>query len=382
MACRKLSRRHATRLMMGAACATTFALTACAASGQARGIDWNAVGRAIGQPLKTEAQDVHTAEWLRTDLHVVNAGVHENPGMELNAEASFHQTSSGKAVMIGEVTLTSAEVNTVTDRLQHGGVQVTALHKHLQDDTTVVVDALRRLRRPRRHRPHRPHRPHGDRHPPQPERKEQGTSHRPGHRDAGPHHRHQGRQRERRPAIPRPGRPEGHRQPRPHHAAVPDGDLQPGDVPATRRRTRRRQRRLRHDRGSGKPGDQSPTLSRPDHHRGAQPHAVRPACSTCTFGRQARPPHLPAQCAPAWIRSTRLEAEPTARTSRPRPAAEVFTDQLRQRGAVLGERRPPRLGRGVHPPPSPLHSPAPQTSTTPRPPAGAAWDTWDTRCRG
>jgi hypothetical protein len=135
MACRKLSRSHATRLMMGAACATTFALTACAASGQARGIDWNAVGRAIGQPLKTEAQDVHTAEWLRTDLHVVNAGVRENPGMELNAEVSFHQTSSGKAVMIGEVTLTSAEVNTVTDRLQHGGVQVTALHKHLQDET-------------------------------------------------------------------------------------------------------------------------------------------------------------------------------------------------------------------------------------------------------
>lgn len=36
------------------------------------GVDWNAVSRAIGRPLETEA-GVHTAEWLRTDLHVVNA---------------------------------------------------------------------------------------------------------------------------------------------------------------------------------------------------------------------------------------------------------------------------------------------------------------------
>jgi hypothetical protein len=42
-------------------------------------IDWNAVGRTIGSPLKTEEGDVHTAEFLRSDLHVVNAGVTEIP---------------------------------------------------------------------------------------------------------------------------------------------------------------------------------------------------------------------------------------------------------------------------------------------------------------
>jgi hypothetical protein len=136
MAHRKLSRHRAPIAAAGAAAlATTLALTLGTASGQTRGTDWNAVGQAIGQPLTTEAQDVHTAEWLRTDLHVVNAGVTENPGMELNAEASFHQTSPGKAVMIGEVTLTGNEVNTVADRLQQGGVEITALHKHIQDET-------------------------------------------------------------------------------------------------------------------------------------------------------------------------------------------------------------------------------------------------------
>lgn len=128
--------RPTSRRLAGAAVAIALAVTACAASGQPRGgIDWNAVGQAIGKPLETEAQDVHTAEWLRTDLHVVNAGVSENPGMELNAEASFHQAAPGKAVMIGEATLTGDEVDTVADRLQHGGVQITALHKHIQDET-------------------------------------------------------------------------------------------------------------------------------------------------------------------------------------------------------------------------------------------------------
>jgi hypothetical protein len=136
MARRKLFRRPAGIVAASAAAvATTLALTLGTASGQGPGVDWNAVGRAIGQPLTTEAQDVHTAEWLRTDLHVVNAGVAENPAMELNAEASFHPTGDGRTLMIGEVTLTGSEVNTVADRLQRGGVEVTALHKHLQDET-------------------------------------------------------------------------------------------------------------------------------------------------------------------------------------------------------------------------------------------------------
>jgi len=37
----------------------------------------------VASPLKTEESDVHTAEFLWTDLHVVNAGATEKPGMEL-----------------------------------------------------------------------------------------------------------------------------------------------------------------------------------------------------------------------------------------------------------------------------------------------------------
>jgi hypothetical protein len=143
MAIRIRFRRRRTAITSATAVAAALAAVALAlplpggtASGQSyAGIDWNAVGRAIGQPLKTEAGEVYTAEWLRTDLHVVNAGVTENSGMELNAEASFHQATGGKAVMIGEVTLTGNEVDKVADRLQQGGVEITALHKHIQNET-------------------------------------------------------------------------------------------------------------------------------------------------------------------------------------------------------------------------------------------------------
>lgn len=128
-------RRHAPGLATAAALAVALAMTGGTALAKAGDVDWNAVGRAIGRPLEREAGDVHTAEWLRTDLRVVNAGVRENPGMELNAEASFHRTAPGKALMIGEVTLTGPEVNRVADRLRQGGVEITALHKHIQDET-------------------------------------------------------------------------------------------------------------------------------------------------------------------------------------------------------------------------------------------------------
>jgi hypothetical protein len=90
----------------------------------------------MGSPLKTEEGDVHTAEFLRTDLHLVNAGVTVNPGMELGAEATFHQSAPGAAVMIGEATVTGEELNKVLTRLeQDHTVEVTAVHKHLQDET-------------------------------------------------------------------------------------------------------------------------------------------------------------------------------------------------------------------------------------------------------
>jgi hypothetical protein len=55
--------------------------------------------------------------------------------MELTAEAMFRQTRDGKALLMGEFTLKGGEVGRVVDRLQRGGVKITALHKHVQNET-------------------------------------------------------------------------------------------------------------------------------------------------------------------------------------------------------------------------------------------------------
>jgi Domain of Unknown Function (DUF1259) len=61
-------------------------------------------------------------------------GVTLDPGMELTAEANFKDTGDGRALMIGEViTLTEDELEPVIDKLQQGGIEETALHKHLRD---------------------------------------------------------------------------------------------------------------------------------------------------------------------------------------------------------------------------------------------------------
>jgi hypothetical protein len=49
--------------VVAAAMTIAAALTTGPASATARGIDWNAVGRAMGTTLKTEPGDMHTAEF-------------------------------------------------------------------------------------------------------------------------------------------------------------------------------------------------------------------------------------------------------------------------------------------------------------------------------
>ena len=112
------------------------ASSACAGQGQGQGsIDWDAVGQAMGKELENKGEGVYGVEFPRSDLTVTSEGVMLDPGMELGAEANFKDTGNGKALTIGEVTLTDAELEPVIDKLQQGGIEQTALHKHLRDES-------------------------------------------------------------------------------------------------------------------------------------------------------------------------------------------------------------------------------------------------------
>jgi hypothetical protein len=66
---------------------------------------------------------------------VTSEGVTLDPDMELGAEANFKDTGGGNALMIGEATITEDELQPVVDKLQQGGIEETALHKHLQGES-------------------------------------------------------------------------------------------------------------------------------------------------------------------------------------------------------------------------------------------------------
>jgi len=119
-------------------------LSACGSQEQAQGensqqttdsVDWDAVGQAMGKELEEKGEGIHGVEFPRSDLTVTSEGVALDPGMELATEANFKDTDDGKALALGELTLTEEELQPVIDRLQQGGIEETALHKHLQDES-------------------------------------------------------------------------------------------------------------------------------------------------------------------------------------------------------------------------------------------------------
>lgn len=54
--------------------------------------------------------------------------------MELGSEAMFAPTGGQNALVIGEFTLKGPELNRVVSRLEAGGIEITAVHKHLPDE--------------------------------------------------------------------------------------------------------------------------------------------------------------------------------------------------------------------------------------------------------
>jgi hypothetical protein len=119
-------------------------LSACGGQEQAQGqnsqqssasVDWDEVGQAMGKELEEKGEGVYGVEFPRSDLTVTSEGVTLDPGMELATEANFKDTGDGKVLMIGEATLTEDELESVIDKLQQGGIEETALHKHLLDES-------------------------------------------------------------------------------------------------------------------------------------------------------------------------------------------------------------------------------------------------------
>src|SRR5215831_20292031 len=102
------------------------------------GNQWKAVDDAMGRPGQDQPDGAHKFGLPRGDLKVTVAGVEVKPTLALGSWVAFSKPGAGSMVM-GDLVLTEDEVPAVMASLESGGIQVTAVHNHLQHESPRVM---------------------------------------------------------------------------------------------------------------------------------------------------------------------------------------------------------------------------------------------------
>jgi hypothetical protein len=112
----------------------TVAMLLCAAAPSTQaGLNTADIDRALGRSGQMQG-DVYRVSFPRSDLAVTIGGVRLRPGFALGSWTGFHAVGS-EAVVHGDLVLTEAEVDPVISKLFDAGLEITALHNHLQGET-------------------------------------------------------------------------------------------------------------------------------------------------------------------------------------------------------------------------------------------------------
>lgn len=98
--------------------------------------DWAGVSQALGRPGKL-TDTVYRVPLVRSDLSVSSHGVAVKPGLSLGGYATFTRYAD-TGMMMGDLVVTETEVPKVIDVLQAHGIELTALHKHLLEQSPPV----------------------------------------------------------------------------------------------------------------------------------------------------------------------------------------------------------------------------------------------------
>ena len=100
--------------------------------------DWKAVEQALGKSGQMMPGDVFRVGMPRTDLTVTVKGVPVKAGFALGSYAAFKQIGD-QAMVMGDLVLLDQEVPAVMSGLFAGGLEVTAVHNHLNEMSPHVM---------------------------------------------------------------------------------------------------------------------------------------------------------------------------------------------------------------------------------------------------
>src|SRR6266700_7391217 len=101
--------------------------------------EWKTVEDVFGFPPANLPGGVARFNMPRKDLHVTVAGTEVKPGLALGAWTAFHHVGENDAMVMGDLVLTENEVAPVMKALLEGGVEVTALHNHLNGESPKIM---------------------------------------------------------------------------------------------------------------------------------------------------------------------------------------------------------------------------------------------------
>ena len=100
--------------------------------------DWKAVEQALGKSGQLMAGDVYRIGMPRTDLNVTVKGVPVKAGFALGSYAAFKQVGD-HAMVMGDLVLLDQEIPSVMSGLLANGLEVTAVHNHLNEMSPHVM---------------------------------------------------------------------------------------------------------------------------------------------------------------------------------------------------------------------------------------------------
>ena len=116
----------------------TTGRTADSGQTSAPAIDWARVDSAFGRSGTMQPGDVRRYGMPRGDLRVTASGVSIKPAFALGSWTAMKAHSSG-VVAAGDLVLTESELGPVIAKLQEGGVEQTAIHHHIVQESPRIL---------------------------------------------------------------------------------------------------------------------------------------------------------------------------------------------------------------------------------------------------
>lgn len=116
----------------------TAAIGTDTAQGNGHPIEWSRVDSAFGRTGTMQPGDVRRYGMPRGDLRVTASGVVLRPTFALGSWTAFKAHGSG-VVAMGDLVVTEAELGPVIAKLQAGGVEQTAVHHHITNESPRIL---------------------------------------------------------------------------------------------------------------------------------------------------------------------------------------------------------------------------------------------------